>query len=94
MKRFYIHVQPFQASPEQVAKFKEIMSNFGFFDFLTEDNIDYQLPPGGFVGPSNAGGKNVLDQTFSIANTAGFNAHIFVCEFTKSAQLLPGYGIK
>ncbi|WP_227135727.1 hypothetical protein [Kosakonia radicincitans] len=93
-KRFYIHVQPFQATHDQVLKFNEIMRNFGFIDYVTSDDVDYQLPPGGFIGNSTAGCQHIVDQTFSIANTAGFNANIFVCEFERSADLLPGYSLR
>jgi len=94
MKQFYVHVQPFEATTEQVEKFKEIMKVFRYFDFIISDEIEYQLPPGGFVGKSSAECKHIVDQTFSIANTAGFNAYIFVCEFSKSSDLLGAYGIR
>lgn len=93
MKRIYVHVHLFQATPEQAIKFTEIMRNFGFLDSISDDDGKLQLPPGGYVGNASTTCKSVVDQTFAIANTAGVDAHIFACEFERSSDLLPGYGL-
>ncbi|MGR3754474.1 YmfI family phage protein [Edwardsiella anguillarum] len=93
MKQIYVHVQLFQATSEQAIKFKEVMRSFGFVDSIQDKDEKLQLPPNGYIGKSRLSCQGVVDQTFSIANTAGVNAHIFACEFERFSELLPGYGL-
>ncbi|EHJ5404311.1 TPA: hypothetical protein LT055_003169 [Salmonella enterica subsp. enterica serovar Wedding] len=93
MKNHYVHVSLFNASSEQKIKFKEVMCHFGYRDFFNTGEDTWQLPPGGYIGKSTLNCQEVVNQTFSIANSVGLNAYIFTCEFQNAAELLPGYGM-
>ena len=89
MPKFYVHVSLFEATPEQGQKFDEIMSNFHYLKSIKEGDELYRLPPGGYVINSNVDCDHIVSLTFSIASTAGVNAHVFACIFNKHSSLLP-----
>ncbi|HEY2454108.1 MAG TPA: hypothetical protein VGI71_16055 [Scandinavium sp.] len=89
MKQFYVHVRLFEATVEQAKKFEEFMANFLYAKTIEAHEERLRLLPGGYIFNSTMNCQNVADQTYSIASSAGVNAHIFVCEFEQSASLLP-----
>lgn len=89
MNQFYIHVRLFEATAEQTKKFEEFMLNFRYQKTTKEREDSWRLIPEGYILNSTMDCKNIVDQTFAIANNAGVNAHIFVCKFEQSASLLP-----
>ncbi|EOP6436601.1 hypothetical protein OCF24_RS26835, partial [Escherichia coli] len=89
INRYYVHVQLFEATMEQEKKFETLMPNFKYSRMINEGDIEYKLLPGAYVIQSTLNANQILEQTFSIANSVGANAHIFVCPYDESATLLP-----
>ncbi|BDW58770.1 hypothetical protein PSI59_004027 [Escherichia coli] len=90
MNQFYVHVRLFEATAEQTKKFEELMLNFLYQKTVKEsDDSCCRLIPEGYILRSTMNCQQILDQTFSIANSAGVDANIFVCKFEQSACLLP-----
>ncbi|MFK3703946.1 hypothetical protein ACI2JR_03075 [Klebsiella sp. NPDC088457] len=89
MDHFYIHVRLFEATAEQAKKFEELMLNFHYQKTTKDSDGDYRLIPEGYILKSTMDCDNIVKQTFSIANSAGVDANIFVCKFEQSACLLP-----
>ena len=90
MNQFYVHVRLFEATAEQTKKFEELMLNFLYQKTIKEsDDSCCRLIPEGYILKSTMNCQQILDQTFSIANSAGVDANIFVCKFEQSARLLP-----
>ncbi len=89
INRYYVHVQLSEATMEQKKNFEILMPNFQYFRIVNEDDSEYQLLSGAYVIQSTLNAKQILEQTFSIANSVGVNAHIFVCSYNESATLLP-----
>lgn len=90
MNQFYVHVRLFEDTAEQTKKFEELMLNFLYQKTVKEsDDSCCRLIPEGYILKSTMNCQQILDQTFSIANSAGVDANIFVCKFEQSACLLP-----
>ncbi len=90
MNQFYVHVRLFEATDEQTKKFEEFMLNFLYQKTINEsEDSCCRLLPEGYILKSTMNCQQILDQTFSIANSAGVDANIFVCKFEQSACLLP-----
>lgn len=90
MNQFYVHVRLFEATAEQTKKFEEFMLNFLYQKTINEsEDSCCRLLPEGYILKSTMNCQQILDQTFSIANSTGVDANIFVCKFEQSACLLP-----
>ncbi|MBW9707245.1 hypothetical protein FIA73_19775 [Escherichia coli] len=87
--RYYVHVQLFEATMEQEKKFETLMPNFKYSRMINEGDVEYKLLPRAYVIQSTLNSNQILEQTFSVANSVGVNAHIFVCPYDESATLLP-----
>ena len=89
MDKFYVHVRLFEATTEQSEKFHEFMLKFLYQKTIKDDDVDCRLMPESYILKSTMNCQQIVDQTFSIANSAGVNANIFVCKFEQSASFLP-----
>ncbi|HBM7600284.1 hypothetical protein [Enterobacter asburiae] len=90
MANFYVHVRLFEANHEQELKFIEVMRKFHYQKIIEDSDGDHlRLLPGGYLIESSLDCNQIVNQTFSIANTVGVNADIFVCEFQRNSHQLP-----